>query len=94
MSEGKVSLRPGMGEGYGLSASLTVDVKILRIGPPVDAPAFSSTSVCFGGKVGGCVHATFLDKRVFGVTVSGGIVNGFSITSTVVFPVQAPLFRD
>jgi hypothetical protein len=94
LSEGNVSIRPGFGEGYGLSASLTVDVKLIRVGPPVDSPAVSSTSVCFGGKIGGCVHASFLDKQVFDLTLSGGFVNGFSITSTVIFPSQVPLFRD
>ena len=96
LSEGYMSVRPGVGDGFGATASLTVDVKLIRVGPPVDSPALSNTSVCLGAKVGGCVHATFLDRRVFDLTVSGGIVTGFSVTSTLVHPIQAPapLFKD
>ena len=91
---GSVRVDPGGGEGLGASGSLTVDVMLFEAGPVVNSPVLTNHTFCAGAGVGGCVNATFLDGRVFSLTVSGGIVGGVSFTNTVAAPIRVRVFPD
>ena len=91
---GSVRVDPGGGEGLGASGSLTVDVKLFEAGPVVNSPVLTNHTFCAGAGAGGCVNATFLDGRVFSLTVSGGIVGGMSFTNTIATPTRVKVFPD
>lgn len=93
LADGEIQLRGGVGEGLGVSASLTVDFKLFSVGPPVSSPVMAHTTVCAGPGFGACGTIAFMDKRVMTVQISGGIVKGLSITNTLSHPVRPRLMH-
>lgn len=83
----QVDVNPGVGEAFGASHSLTVDVKVYSTNTMVSGnPVAVTTTLCGGGVFGMCGSATILDSNLFSLTLSAGVVNGLSFTNTVTKP--------
>jgi hypothetical protein len=70
--------------GLGIDASLTVNVDVLRLGPPVNAPVQSMTSACLFAGAGGCANFGFVGNSVMTFSISVGVGIGAGVFNSVV----------